>query len=104
MEDSERYAAIIAALASAGHHAECHRPGQLVLSGRLWITWQAKWFVSTWLPAIYPVPLDVDIVALCVAIQEWPSGPFYTIPDEIADRFGLARADYADLPEWFAEG
>ena len=102
--EARRYENVTAALAARGVRAEFHRPGQLVLSNRAWITWQGQWFISTWTPAVYPVPDRVDIVALCMACQEWAGGgPFYTIPDEIAERFGLERADDGNLPEWFAD-
>ena len=102
--DAHRYEAMIAALAARGIRAEFHRPGQLVISGRIWITWQGQWFISTWTPAVYPVPDGTDVVDVCLACQTWSGGGgFYTIPEEIAERFGLKRAEFDTLPEWFGD-
>jgi len=95
-----KYQNLIAALTAAGMRAELHNPDQLVvctdepvLTGRIWITWRNQWFISTWTPAIYSVPDDVDVVALCLACVSWESGSFYTIPDKIAQQFRLVRLE-----------
>jgi hypothetical protein len=95
--ESAKYDRVIAALGAAGCRAEFHRPGQLVvcldepvLTGRIWITWLGQWFISTWVPTIYSVPDDSDVVALCVAcVTSECEGNFYWIPEPIVQQFGL---------------
>jgi hypothetical protein len=85
-------------LEAKGIRAEFQRPHQLVLSGRLWITWNAGWYVSTWTPAVYPVPPDIDVVAVCEACLNWPGeDPFYVIPEPICERFGLVRMESSEF-------
>jgi len=92
------YDAIIKRLRANGIRAEFQRPHQLVLSGRLWITWNGQWYVSTWTPAPYPVPAEGDVIAICKACLNWPDGdPWYVIPPPICERFGLIRMDYGDF-------
>lgn len=102
----EKYRSVIAALVTQDARAEFHSPGQLVvcleepvLAGGIWITWQGRWFISTWTPAIYWVPEDIDIVELCLACVRWEGDPFHTIPDPIATRFRLRRLDQSEVDE-----
>jgi hypothetical protein len=108
-DEAARYATVIEGLRANGCHAEFHRPGQLVvcrkapvLAGRIWITWRDRWFVSTWAPAVYAVPEDTDIVALCVACVNDKSKPFYRIPGPIVQQFQLRLLDGQESDDWFS--
>lgn len=54
---------------------------------------------ARWVPACYPVPPEVDLVALCEECLQWRDDPFYTIPAEIAARFGLHRMEDEDFDQ-----
>jgi hypothetical protein len=105
-EDAQ-YERVISDLVAAGCTAEFHRPGQLVvclkepvLSGRIWITWRGQWFICTWVPTVYCVPDDTDIIALCVACVTYPHTPFYQIPAPIVDQFRLRLLNESELEAW----
>jgi hypothetical protein len=91
------YDSVVERLTAKGIRAAFHRPHQLVLPRRIWITWNGQWFVSTWTPAVYPVPAGVDVVAVCEECLAWPDDPFYEIPEAICHRYGLCRMNQADF-------
>jgi hypothetical protein len=98
-----QYQEVISALQSKGIRAEFHRPHQLVVSNRAWITLcDNQWLICTWIPACYPVPPSVDIVDVCEACLQHRPDPFYAIPDEICTRFGLVRLDNEEMEKALA--
>lgn len=104
-----KYQAVIPALIAKGCHAEFQRPDQLVvclngpvLTGRIWITWREHWFISTWVPTIYAVPDNADVVGLCVACVTHAPDRFYQIPDSIVQQFQLRLLDETARDELLA--
>jgi hypothetical protein len=91
------YDSVIERLRAKGIRVEFQRPHQLVLPSRVWITWNEQWYVSTWMPAVYPVPSDVDVVSLCEECLQWHDDPFYTMPEPICHRYRLSRMAYDDF-------
>ena len=92
---NEHHSWAIAELASNGIRALLKPNGQLLLPLRVWITWKEQWFISTWLPAAYSVPIDIDIVALCrECLGSDDGGGWYTIPERITAKYRLKRLDY----------
>src|SRR5262245_59985625 len=91
------YESVIERLKGIGCRAEFHRPHQLVLGNRVWIMFNGQWFISTWTPAPYPVPPEVDIVELCEACLTVEASPFYEIPPDICRRFGISRMAWEDF-------
>ena len=91
------YQTVIEALMAKGIRAEFHRSDQLVLTDRggttsVWISLHnGQWFISTWTPACYPIPNDVNVVEVCEMFLQAKDRGFYVIPTEICDRFGLVR-------------
>ena len=97
------YAAMIEALQKKGIRAQFRPPIQLLLPSRIWIACvDHQWYVSTWVPACYPVPADVDLVELCRECLEGPSGSFYTLPEDIAKRYGLHRMTNEEFDALFS--
>jgi hypothetical protein len=108
---ANQYELVIPVLLAAGCAAQFHRPDQLVvcrkepvLTGRIWISWRDQWFISTWVPAIYSLPGDCDVVALCVACvtHDCASERFYRIPDSIVQQFGLRLLAESEADQWLS--
>jgi hypothetical protein len=93
------YYSVMDRLAAKGIRSEFHRPHQLVLPSRVWLTCNERWYISTWTPAIYPVPANVDVTAVCQDCLNWPDDPFYEIPAAICERYGLSRMDDAEFDQ-----
>lgn len=53
---------------------------------------QGDWYLSTWLPVGYRLPVDQDVVALCLACMGGDSA-MYRVPAEVIARFKLQELD-----------
>lgn len=61
------------------------------------------WYLSTWLPVSYRIPVTQDVIALCSACMKAVSSAMYFVPDEISERFGLEMIPDEDLELLFPE-
>jgi hypothetical protein len=101
----ESYEVMAAQLSAIALNAAQQGPQKLVVSSQVGAVWpnrgnsfwlslrNATWYLSTWLPALYKVPSDQDMVALCRECMSFGSGAMYTVPEHIAHQFGLVRVD-----------
>jgi hypothetical protein len=101
----DSYNDLTEALAAAGLTAQRSRPDQLIVSAQqgpvlpnrgnsFWLSQnQGVWYLSTWLPACYRVPVKQDIVRLCVACTAVGTSAMYRVPPEIVARFELQEID-----------
>jgi hypothetical protein len=101
----DSYEAMAAQLSAVGLNAAQQGPQQLVVSSQPGAVWpnrgnsfwlslrDATWYLSTWLPALYKVPGDQDMLALCSECMSFGSSAMYTVPEHIARQFKLVRAD-----------
>jgi hypothetical protein len=97
------YARIVVALRAAGFFCQLPSPDatcpQLILATQpggglsFWIARDdcGVWWLVTWGGNFYTIPADVDVSEACAAVLRWKEGRFglYSVPDEIASRFGL---------------
>jgi hypothetical protein len=58
------------------------------------------WFIGTYLPAIYEVPLDANIADVCDAVLNSSETAIYTINPELVKRFHLTRISDDQLKEF----
>ena len=103
--NSNPYIALAEALAAAGLTGQRSRPDQLIVSAQQCPVWpnrgnsiwlsqaQGVWYLSTWLPVCYRVPVNQDIVALCVACMAVGTSAMYRVPPDIVARFELQEID-----------
>jgi hypothetical protein len=99
------YNSLTEALAAAGLTAVRNRPDQLVVSAQQGSVWpnrgnsfwlshnQGIWYLSTWLPACYRIPVDQNVVALCSACMAVGTSAMYRVPPDIIVRFELQEID-----------
>ena len=90
---------VISDLNKAGVSSYLQGPGQLVVcttipnfptSNSFWVTCRdGVWFISTWLPAIYRIPLTQQIADVCVAVLKSSQTAAYRISDECIRKFAL---------------
>ena len=98
----DRYSPVIAEFAKHGIRASLRQPDQLLLPVRIWVSWKKQWYVSTWLPALYSVPDEIDIVTLCrECLAADDGGGWYTIPKRIAEKYRLERLDEEEFQRLF---
>lgn len=55
-----------------------------------------RWFLGTWLPAIYEIPV-VDIGAVCKALYDSSETAIYTVDCALAKRFALRKLSEAEI-------
>ena len=99
------YSALNEALAAVGLTGQRSRPDQLVVSAQpgpvspsrvnsFWLSQnQGVWYLSTWLPACYRVPVNQDIVGLCSACMAMGTSAMDRVPPDIVSRFKLQEID-----------
>jgi hypothetical protein len=109
----ESYASLADALSSVGLTAQQMRPNQLVVSTQqgpvwpnrgnsFWLSYQGTiWYLSTWAPICYRIPIHQDIVALCSACMEVGDSAMGRVPDDLVSRFGLEQIDYREFDRLF---
>lgn len=88
-------------LGEAGIKTFEQTPGQLVITKSIpntpdqnsfWVAYhEQSWYLSTWLPALYLVPKQKDISAVCSAVLSSSPKAIYTIDEETVTTFGLIR-------------
>ena len=76
-------------------------PDQLVVSNQnpawpdsncFWVTRRKKiWYVGTWSPAVYEVPLNVDISEVCDAVFHSSTRAIFTVEPALVDQWRLRR-------------
>jgi|SRR6185369_13927182 len=110
----DSYDAVTKALAKLGLVGAMQNDDQLVVSSQEGAVWPNRsnsfwlsrkegiWYLSTWLPAGYKVPADVELIALCMACMGGPSA-MYRVPPEIIERFGLQELDENEYERLFPE-
>ena len=103
--NSDPYIALSEALAAAGLTGQRSRPDQLIVSAQQGPVWpnggnsfwlsqtQGVWYLSTWLPVCYRVPVNQDIVQLCLACMAVGTSAMYRVPPDIVTRFELQEID-----------
>jgi len=99
------YTALTEALAAVGLTGQRTRPDQLIVSAQkgpvwpnrgnsFWLSYnQGIWYLSTWLPACYRVPVNQDIVGVCLACVAIGTSAMYRVPPNIVARFQLQEID-----------
>ena len=103
------YAELETLLVAKGIGSYHQGPDRLVISNAnpalpgsncFWVTIKAgRWYIGTWLPAVYQVPVDVEISGVCEAVFGSSTQAIYTIDRALADRLGLKRLSVQDLEE-----
>jgi hypothetical protein len=111
----DSYASLTVALNAIGLTGQQMRFDQLVVSAQrgpvwpgrgnsFWLSLQSgTWYLSTWLPACYRIPLGQDVVAVCSACMEVGTSAMYRVPDEIAARFGLDQISDDEFERLFPD-
>jgi hypothetical protein len=56
-----------------------------------------KWYLSTWSPRHYVIPLSADMVKLCMECLSHGDVALGHLPAQIISRFGLAEIPYAEF-------
>ncbi len=109
------YSALTEALAKLGFVGQLQNEDMLVVSAQQGPVWpnrgnsfwlcrkQGTWYLSTWLPAGYRVPLDQDLVSLCAACMG-RSSAMYRVPPEVIQRFGLEELEDNEYERLFPSG
>jgi hypothetical protein len=98
-----QYEQLLEALHSQGIYGRMYRDDQLALPIRVWLSWKDHWYISTWMPACYLIPDDVDIVALCKECMSSGSRSFHLIPEDIVYRFRLVMISDEEFDHLFPE-
>jgi hypothetical protein len=111
--EPDPYIPLIEALAGAELTGQRNLPDQLIVSTQqgavwpnpgnsFWLSHRAGlWYLSTWLPMCYRVPVGQDIVKLCRACVAVGTSAIYRVPPEIVARFGLQEIDERQYEELF---
>ncbi len=109
------YEQMAATLEAAGIQFHLQSPTQLVVSGQVgpvwpdrgnsfWMTYATgRWHLFTWSPVGYRIPEAADIVDLCRACMVHGSSAMYSVPQDIATKFGLAELSESEADAVFTE-
>jgi len=97
------YARIAMALAREGVATDFRGDDQLIVGlslppdpavNRFWLTFRRPhWYIVTWAPRAYRVPIDVEIPVLSVACLRSSQTAMAEIPAEVVRRFTLEEID-----------
>ena len=84
-------------------------PDQMVISAEnpamprsncFWVTFRkGNWYVVTWSPAAYCVPVAQDIREVCESVFRSSEIAIYTVAPELVERFGLRRLTDNEMGE-----
>jgi hypothetical protein len=95
------YDQLVKCLAGRGISTFFQKPNQLVVcstipndpaSNSFWVTQlEGSWYLSTWLPAVYRIPDEQDVCAVCAAVLLASPTAIYTVDDQSVEAFGLER-------------
>jgi hypothetical protein len=108
----DSYDAVTKALAKLGLVGQMQGEDQLVVSSQEGPVWpnrgdsfwlsckQGTWYLGTWLPAGYRVPVDQDLVALCSACMGGASA-MYRVSPEVMQRFELQELTEKEYEQLF---
>jgi hypothetical protein len=70
----------------------------LPASNSFWCTFKdARWYIGTWLPAIYQLPASLEISAACEHVFRSSTTAIYTIDRNLADRLSLRRLNDQEI-------
>ena len=109
----DSYDSMRAALAELGFASYMQNQSQLVVSSQegpvwpnrgnsFWLSLQkGAWYLSTWLPASYRIPVGQDVLALCSTCMLASGTAMYRVPADIISRFGLQELDEAEFDSLF---
>ena len=107
------YIPLIEALAGVGLIGERDLPDELIVSARpgpvspgpptrfLLSCREGVWYLSTWSPVHYRVPVKQDVVQLCSACMAAGASARDRVPAEIVTRFKLQEIDDREYEELF---
>ncbi len=66
----------------------------------VWIAFRAgEWYLSTWTPAIYRVPVGCDLASLICDIVASSESVIYRVSKRLIDAYGLVEIDPEEFPE-----
>src|SRR5262245_53804192 len=109
------YDALAKALGKLGLTGHMQNEDQLIVSSQDGPVWpnrgssfwlshrQGAWYLSTWLPAGYRVPVDQDLVELCLACMGGTSA-LYRLPHDVVERFKLQELKEKEYDQLFPSG
>jgi len=112
----ESYEQLASALATIGLTGQMMRPDQLVVStqeGPVWPNrgnsfWMSRvdgvWYMSTWGPICYRIPLNDQLISLCSACMLTGTSAMWRVPEEIVARFGLQEIGHVEFTRLFESG
>jgi hypothetical protein len=94
-------------LGDAGIGSYMQNPNLLVISSNypalpssncFWAAMRdSAWYIGTWLPAVYQVPTDANVGAVCKQVYESSSRAIYTVDPELAARLHLRELDEPEM-------
>lgn len=97
------YTELVQCLKAKGVNSYLQNAHQLVVSSQnpampnsncFWVTiTNERWYLGTWLPAIYQVPCDRDICSVCDLVLRSSSRAIYTVDATLVESLGLRRLD-----------
>jgi hypothetical protein len=113
MSNLEVYGPLIDALNASAIQTYFQGPDQLVVSRQtglvlpnagnsFWISnLDGKWYLATWVPVCYRVPVESDLVELCRRFMEIGDSAQYTVPSAMVEQFGLIELIDAEVDRVF---
>ena len=112
---SKLYRALISALAERSINAYLQGPDQLVVSTQrgsalpfagnsFWVSRKGRrWYLCTWGPVCYEVPLQADLSSLCAEFVGHGCCAQTFVPEDLVQRYGLRQVDCDEFDRLFAD-